>query len=153
MLAPKNAGQRIILCLDDNAVSDPLPKLGLRRPKLLTVMTKHECRSFLFFLLFLSAHWWLFPISTRRPLRALLGSLYEPKKVNAVPEGSLSREAASVMFAALNAALKNCSLFGPGLLCFYKRPTYRSFNVKSVNFIEYWKSEPLLINWRGLSAW
>lgn len=56
MLAPKNACQRIILCLDDNAVSDPLPKLGLRRPKLLTVMTDNECRSFLFFLLFLSAH-------------------------------------------------------------------------------------------------
>lgn len=37
MLALESAGQRVILSLNDDAVSDPLPELCLRRPELLAV--------------------------------------------------------------------------------------------------------------------
>ncbi|MCU1265070.1 MAG: hypothetical protein JWM21_1388 [Acidobacteria bacterium] len=54
MLAVKSAGQRLIACLYDNAVPDPLPELGLRGPELAPVTADDERRlPFLFLLLVL----------------------------------------------------------------------------------------------------
>lgn len=46
ILPQEQSGQRIILGLDDDAISNPLPELGLRGPKLLPVPAYDKCISF-----------------------------------------------------------------------------------------------------------
>lgn len=55
MLAHEHAGERTILRLDDDALSRPLPELGLGRPELFGVTTDYQgsVLPFLFLLFFL----------------------------------------------------------------------------------------------------
>ena len=59
ILAPKRACERALSGLDDDAISDPLPELRLRRPELLAVTADDQGGAFLFLLLFLRAHFWI----------------------------------------------------------------------------------------------
>jgi hypothetical protein len=43
----------MILDLRNNALSEPLPELGLGRPELFSVAAKYQCRSLFLFLFFL----------------------------------------------------------------------------------------------------
>ena len=60
MFAVESSGKRLIACLHDNAVSDPLPELRLGCPELTTVTTDHKRRLalllFLFVFVFLRGH-------------------------------------------------------------------------------------------------
>lgn len=49
----EQSGQRIILRLDDDAIPDPLPKLSLRCPKLLSITANYQRISLLGLYLFL----------------------------------------------------------------------------------------------------
>lgn len=52
MLAKKNTGERLVLCLKKPTFPGPLPELSLRGPELLAICTNHQRRlPFLFFLL------------------------------------------------------------------------------------------------------
>ena len=52
----EHTGQRAVLGLDDDAISNPLPKLFLSRPKLHPILANDTGRAFPSFLLFLVTH-------------------------------------------------------------------------------------------------
>jgi len=87
VLAPEQTSQRLLPCFVHDAVSHPLPKLGLCRPKLFAVAADHQ-RSFLFPFLLL--------VATCRCISAHMNTLH-PLRGHAhteTPWGSLSCEAA-----------------------------------------------------------
>jgi hypothetical protein len=101
MLPKKLARQRLILQLDDDTFSEPLPELSLSRPELLSVTTNNQRGPFfLGFLLVLLAHFNDTSAGTRMNCGPSMRFQYSQAKVEArwTPKGSLVREAASAIF-------------------------------------------------------
>src|SRR5919106_1240524 len=94
VLSPEESGQRLLTSLSHDAFSHPLPKLSLRRPKLLPIAANHE-RCFLFAFLLLVRSNGCAQRDTPLPLRgASLIRSRGPTGHTHTPWGSLSCEAA-----------------------------------------------------------
>jgi len=71
VLSPEQSRQRLLTSFHHHAFPHPLPKLGLRRPKLFPVATDHERRFLFTFLLLVHA-------DTPVPLRSACGHTQYP---------------------------------------------------------------------------